>query len=83
MNYKKGMAFLMISTTVLGATGVYTNSVFAEETPGETTNLVEKSAVQLTLDPYTVGKSSTITGSYNGTNGAFIRVEVNGEKKTL
>ncbi|HGF7960188.1 TPA: immunoglobulin-like domain-containing protein, partial [Enterococcus faecium] len=48
-----------------------------------TTNLVEKSAVQLTLDPYTVGKSSTITGSYNGTNGAFIRAEVNGEKKTL
>jgi len=83
MNYKKGIAFLMISTTVLGATGMHTLSSFAEESTVETTNLVEKSAAQLTLDPYTVGKSSTITGSYNGTNGAFIRAEVNGEKKAL
>ncbi|HGV8438796.1 TPA: immunoglobulin-like domain-containing protein, partial [Enterococcus faecium] len=83
MNYKKGIAFLMISTTVLGATGMHTLSSFAEETTVATTNLVEKSAVQLTLNPYTLGKSSTITGSYNGTNGAFIRAEVNGEKKAL
>ncbi|HGV8438783.1 TPA: immunoglobulin-like domain-containing protein, partial [Enterococcus faecium] len=43
----------------------------------------EQVATKLTLDPYTVGKSSTITGSYNGTNGVFLRAEVNGEKKAL
>ena len=82
MNYKKGIAFLMISTTVLGATGMHTISSFAEETIGETNNLMETS-VSMTLDPYEVGKSSTITGSYDGTNGVFIRAEVNGEKKGL
>ncbi|MEX1447866.1 immunoglobulin-like domain-containing protein, partial [Enterococcus sp. C76] len=30
-----------------------------------------------------VGSSDTITGTYDGTNAKFVRVEVNGEKKTL
>lgn len=39
MKYKKGIAFLMISTTVLEVIRMHTISDFAEET----TNLVEKS----------------------------------------
>ncbi len=39
--------------------------------------------VTITLNPYVVGRSLNITGSYNGTNAVYLRAEVNGQKKTL
>ncbi|MGS6445820.1 immunoglobulin-like domain-containing protein [Enterococcus hirae] len=38
---------------------------------------------QITLEPYVVGRSLNITGNYNGTNAAYMRAEVNGQKKGL
>ena len=35
------------------------------------------------IDPYIVGDSQFVTGSYTGKNAAYIRVVVNGEKKQL
>ncbi|MEX1447856.1 immunoglobulin-like domain-containing protein [Enterococcus sp. C76] len=46
-------------------------------------NLEEPIITKLTLDNFVAGESHTITGSYNGTNAKYERVEVNGEKKAL
>ena len=45
--------------------------------------VVNKVAVQITLDNYVVGTSTTITGSYDGTNATYMRAEVNGVKQAL
>ncbi|MEX1447855.1 leucine-rich repeat domain-containing protein, partial [Enterococcus sp. C76] len=44
---------------------------------------IENNRTNINLDKYNVGSSDTITGTYDGTNAKFVRVEVNGEKKTL
>ena len=35
------------------------------------------------LDTYVEGESSSITGSYNGTNAVYVRAEVNGKKDNI
>ncbi|MGS6445151.1 leucine-rich repeat domain-containing protein [Enterococcus hirae] len=35
------------------------------------------------LDTYIMGESSSITGSYNGTNAVYVRAEVNGKKESI
>ena len=45
--------------------------------------ITEPVKTQITLDPYVVGRSLNITGSYDGTNAVYLRAEVNGQKKTL
>ncbi|MCH1976720.1 hypothetical protein MCG01_06220 [Enterococcus hirae] len=37
----------------------------------------------VTLDKYVVGKSSTISGTYNGTNAVYMQAVVNGKKESL
>lgn len=37
----------------------------------------------VTLDKYVVGKSSTISGTYNGTNAVYMQAEVNGKKEAF
>ena len=45
--------------------------------------ITEPVKTQITLDPYVVGRSLNITGSYNGTNAVYMRAEVNGQKQGL
>ncbi|MBO1099808.1 hypothetical protein FQT06_07150 [Enterococcus hirae] len=52
-------------------------------TPAQQPAKVVKQNVTITLDPYVVGRSQTITGSYDGTNAVYMRAEVNGKKETL
>lgn len=39
--------------------------------------------VSMTLDKYIIGRSTNVTGTYNGTDAKFIRTEVNGKKEAL
>ncbi|EMF0284555.1 hypothetical protein KGD06_002162 [Enterococcus hirae] len=52
-------------------------------TPAQQPAKVVKQNVTITLNPYVVGRSQTITGSYDGTNAVYMRAEVNGKKESL
>ncbi|PCE02029.1 hypothetical protein CKY11_02455 [Enterococcus hirae] len=43
----------------------------------------EPAKTVVTLDKYVVGKSSTISGTYNGTNAVYMQAEVNGKKEAF
>ncbi|ENZ5599066.1 immunoglobulin-like domain-containing protein [Enterococcus hirae] len=45
--------------------------------------ITEPVKTQITLEPYVIGRSLNITGSYNGTNAVYVRAIVNGQKKAL
>ncbi|MFS1132862.1 leucine-rich repeat domain-containing protein [Enterococcus hirae] len=79
---KKILATLMISTSVLGSTGIITTSTLADEVNMMATEVADKK-VSINLNIYDAGKSDRITGSYNGTNAVYMRAEVNGEKKQI
>lgn len=79
---KKILATLMISTSVLGSTGIITTSTLADEVNMMATDVPNKK-VSINLNIYNVGKSDRITGSYNGTNAVYMRAVVNGEKKQI
>ncbi|HGF7263432.1 TPA: leucine-rich repeat domain-containing protein, partial [Enterococcus faecium] len=82
MKCKKILATLMISTSILGATGIFNTFSFADEIRAEKSN-TEPKTYSIKLDNYIIGKSTRITGSYNGTNAVYMRAEVNGKKSQL
>ncbi|WP_165004272.1 MULTISPECIES: immunoglobulin-like domain-containing protein [unclassified Enterococcus] len=82
MNYKKTMLFTLLSVSMLGAT-MTTTHTFAEENAKAGLASQTKQSVAITLNDYVIGRSTNITGTYNGTNAVYMRAEVNGKKEGL
>lgn len=68
--------------TTASSSSAKTPAVKAAEPTKQTGKAAQKN-VTITLNPYVVGRSLYITGSYNGTNAVYMRAEVNGQKKAL
>lgn len=69
-------------TTTASSSAAKTPAVKATEPTKQTGKAAQKN-VTITLNPYVVGRSLNITGSYDGTNAVYLRAEVNGQKKAL
>ncbi|MFP7289794.1 immunoglobulin-like domain-containing protein [Enterococcus hirae] len=68
--------------TTASSSSAKTPAVKAAEPTKQTGKAAQKN-VTITLNPYVVGRSLNITGSYDGTNAVYLRAEVNGQKKAL
>lgn len=68
--------------TTASSSSAKTPAVKTAEPTKQTGKAAQKN-VTITLNPYVVGRSLNITGSYDGTNAVYLRAEVNGQKKAL